>query len=404
MNASEISRPRPEEAVPLPGTLSGYLSMVPDPRIARTRRHALGDILTTAVCAILCGYSSYYDMAEFCRDYMQWLRQWLPLEGGAPSHDTFRRVLGLVNPAQFQSAFRLWTRAIRGRVGDDQIAVDGKALRGCPDADGGVVYIVNAWSASSHLVLGQVAVREKENEIVAIPRLLPLLDIRGGLVSIDAIGCQGRIAAGIRERGADYFLALKGNQPTARAEMEGFLVEAAARGDAHVDRFETLEKGHGRIERRVCHVSRKIGWFEDLPKWKDLRCVAMVEATRTVRGVEGAVERRLYLSSRALTARQALEASRAHWGVEGMHWVMDVIFDEDRSRARERHAAENLATIRRIVNNILRVERDRGDPERPQRLKQLMRRAARFDDFRKSLLRVFCQTLDEEAQDSHEEQ
>ena len=170
-----------------------------------------------------------------------------------------------------------------------------------------------------------------------------------------------------------------------------------------MDRFETLEKGHGRIERRVCHVSREIGWFEDLPKWSGLRCVAMVESTRTVRGAAGATERRLYLSSRALTARQALEASRAHWGVEGMHWVMDVIFDEDRSRARERHAAENLATIRRIVNNILRVERDRGDPERPQRLKQLMRRAARFDDFRKSLLRVFCRTLNEEAQGAQEE-
>ena len=387
----------------MPGALAEHLRRVPDPRVERTKRHALGDVLTIATCAILCGYNSYYDMEEFGRDYLEWLRQWLELRGGVPSHDTFRRVLGLVDPKQFGSVFRLWTEAAWKRTEGEQMALDGKALRGSADGLGSVQYIVNAWSARRHLVLGQVKVQDKSNEIVAIPELLRTLDVRGSLVSIDAIGCQTGIAGQIRAQGGHYLLALKDNNPRVREEMESFLLDAIAHGDGHVEKHETLNKDHGRVERRVCHVSRRLGWFADRKKWRDLNCVVMVEATRTIRGVEGGTERRLYLCSKALTAEAALEATRAHWGVESLHWVLDMVFDEDRSRARDRQAAQNLALIRRMVYNLLRSERDaEPDPKKAPRLKQLVRRAARRDDFRARMMMVFGQAQAADARTSQE--
>lgn len=390
MNATPFFRASPELAVPGPSTLADCLRLVPDPRIARTRKHALGDILAIAVCAILCGYNSFYDMELFGRAYWDWLRGWLRLDGGVPSHDTFRRVLGLVNPHFFNAAFRLWTNSTWGRVGDDLIALDGKGLRGSVNSAGSIQYIVNAWSARRHVVLGQVKVQDKTNEIVAIPQLLPMLDIRGALVSIDAIGCQTKIAALVRELGGDYLLALKGNNPLAFEEIEHAMLDAVAHGDSHLEKHETLEKNHGRVERRTCWVSRQTDWFADKGRWKDLCCFVMVEATRTVRGKQGATDRRLYLCSRNLTAKEALEATRAHWGVESMHWTLDIVFDEDRSRVRTANAAENLATIRRIALNLLRSERDKEpDPAKRPRLRQLMRRAARDDAFREHLVWTF---------------
>ena len=390
MSATQIFKASPEVAVPMPRTLAEHLRRVPDPRLDRTKKHALGDVLTVATCAILCGYHSYYDMEDFCADYFGWLQQWLELSGGVPSHDTFRRVLGLVDPKHFGNVFRLWTEAVWRRVEEDHVAVDGKALRGSVDGLGSVQYIVNAWSAKRHLVLGQVKVQDKSNEITAIPRLLPTLDIRGALVSIDAIGCQTEIAGQIRSQGGHYLLALKDNNPRVREEMESFLLDAIAHGEAHVERFETVDKEHGRLERRVCHVSQRLGWFADRSKWKDLRCVVMVEATRTAKGVTGRPERRLYLCSKALTAQEALEATRAHWGVESLHWVLDMVLEEDRSRARDKTAAQNLALIRRMVYNVLRAERDAQATEKKvPRLKQLMRRAACKDEVRTRMMRVF---------------
>ena len=342
-------------------------------------------------------------MEEFGRDYLEWLRQWLELRGGVPSHDTFRRVLGLVDPKQFGSVFRLWTEAAWKRTEGEQMALDGKALRGSADGLGSVQYIVNAWSARRHLVLGQVKVQDKSNEIVAIPELLRTLDVRGSLVSIDAIGCQTGIAGQIRAQGGHYLLALKDNNPRVREEMESFLLDAIAHGDKDVEKHETLNKDHGRVERRVCHVSRRLGWFADRKKWKDLCCVVMVEATRTAKGVAGRPERRLYLCSKALTAEAALEATRAHWGVESLHWVLDMVFDEDRSRARDRQAAQNLALIRRMVYNLLRSERDaEPDPKKAPRLKQLVRRAARRDDFRARMMMVFGQAQAADARTPQE--
>ena len=335
------ARPRAE-------SLAACLGLVPGPRVDRTKKHVLGDLLFTAVCALLCGYHSPYDMEEFGLVNLAWLRQYVPLANGVPSHDTFRRVLGLVAPRHVLNVFRLWTAAALGGGPPGQIAIDGKALRRARDAGGAVPYIVNAWSARSRLMLGGEQVLDKENEIKAIPRVLGWLDLDGALVSIDAIGCQTRIAADIRARGGDWLLALKDNHPAVRDEMETFLAESVERGERHVDTFESADKGHGRLERRV------------------------------------------FLSSRRLSAREALEAVRAHWGVESAHWVLDIAFEEDASRARTGHAPVNLAHLRRMTYNLLRAERDAAPADLPPpRFKALQRRAARDDAFRSSLLENF---------------
>lgn len=388
MNASVFpEKSFPGGSIPFPDGLVRCLALVPDPRLARTRKHALCDILLSATCALLCGYDSYPDMADFCAANLDWLRRYVPLAGGVPSHDTYRRVLGLVSPAHFGTALVLWVRSAAAEAAAGQVALDGKALRRATDAGEPVPYIVNAWSAKAHLVLGQVKVMDKENEIVAIPRLLQLLDLRGALVSIDAIGCQTRIAAAIRRKGADYLLALKDNQPLARQELETFMQDAIARGAPHVRSAHTVDKGHGRLEERTGWVSRELDWFEDRRKWSGLACVVMVESRRTVRGKTGATERRMYLCSRAMSPAEALEAVRMHWGVECLHWVLDIVMDEDHSRARTASAAENLALIRRLAYNLLQRERDATPPDRPPpRFMELIHRAARDDTFRSHLL------------------
>lgn len=374
MNASIISA-NPSGRIPEPHWLVAFLRLVPDPRVNRTKKHALPDLLMAALCAGLCGYSSFYDMEDFCRVHLDWLRRYCPFAGGVPSHDTFRRVLGLVSPLHFGNVFVLWAKLAGASPGGGQIAIDGKALRRALGADGHVPYIVNAFSTKAHLVLGQLQVLDKENEIVAIPRLLDLLDVRGALVSIDAIGCQTRIAAKIRRKGGDYLLALKANQPAAFEEMRAFMLDAVARGEEHLARAHTIDKEHGRFEERTCWVSPKIDWFADLRKWPGLACVVMVESRRTVKGVT-TTEQRYYLSSRHLSAAEALEAVRAHWGVETLHWVLDIVMDEDHSRTRTGHAPENLAILRRLAVNILRRERDSDPPDQPPRRYKALRLAA----------------------------
>ena len=390
MNAREKFSPPEkgpaEQLVPMPGALANHLAFVPDPRVARTRKHSLVDILTIAVCATICGYRSYYDMADFAQEYRPWLGKWLALANGTPSHDTFRRVLGLVSPAHFQTAFRLWAESVRAVRDGDVLAIDGKALRRAAEAGGAVQYIVNAWSDRNRLVLGQTKVESKENEISALPRLLGVLDVRGCTVTIDAIGCQKDIAALIRKGGGHYMLALKGNHPVVEEEMRAYLEDAIRHGGGSVaTHVGPWEKGHGRLERRTCHVGSDLRWFADRPLWKDLRCVVMVESERMVQGV-ASHEKRLYLCSADVTPEEALRIVRSHWGVENkVHWVLDMVFDEDRSRARDRNAAENLATIRRMALNAHRLCR----PDESVRLKWSILRAARHDEYREKAMRYF---------------
>jgi predicted transposase YbfD/YdcC len=292
------------------------------------------------------------------------------LRNGIPSHDTFNRVFAALDPDKFLECFLAWTQSVRQAVGQEIVALDGKALRRAIAGDGSIKYIVSAWAEGNGLVLGQLKVADKSNEITAVPRLLRALELSGCIVTLDAMGCQKKIAKEIIEADADYVLALKGNQETVHQEVKSFLdVTLAERQEprlpgaklskaaATLAVLETVEKDHGRVETRRYYQSVELDWFADRAKWEGLRSVGMVEATREIKG-QRTVERRYYLSSLPLGAETFARAVRGHWGVENkLHWVLDVHFREDQSRARTGHAAENLASLRRLALNLLKREK-----------------------------------------------
>ena len=353
-----------------PSSLISYLAQVPDPRMDRRKEHLLTDVLVIAVCTLLCAGETFNDMEEFGKAKHDWFKTFLALPNGIPSHDTFNRVFAALDPQQFLDCFLRWTQSLRQAVAQEIVALDGKALRRALDQDQSVKYIVSAWAESNGLVLGQLKVADKSNEITAVPELLRVLELSGCIVTTDAMGCQKKIAGGIIEADADYVLALKGNQETVHEEVKTFLDAAvaerravlaasvprspAAVGLAHL---ETVEKDHGRLEIRRYYQSAEISWFADLDQWEGLQSVGMVESLRESNG-KTSVERRYYLSSLPLGVATFARAVRSHWGVENkVHWIMDVCFREDQSRARAGYAAENLATLRRLALNTLRKEK-----------------------------------------------
>jgi predicted transposase YbfD/YdcC len=351
-------------------SLIEHFQDLPDPRVSRTRDHELIDVLVIAVCTLLCAGETFNDMEDFGRAKYDWFKTFLGLRSGIPSHDTFNRVFAALDPAQFLDCFLRWTQALRQAVPREIVALDGKALRRALNEDQSVKYIVSAWAESNGLVLGQLKVADKSNEITAVPELLRVLELAGCIVTVDAMGCQKKIAREIREADADYVLALKGNQETVHAEVKAFLdetlVEKAAprppgvkpsQAAAHLAVLETVEKDHGRLEIRRYYQSTELAWFADLNQWEGLQSVGLVEAIRESKG-QRTVERRYYLSSLPLDVAQFARAVRGHWGVENkLHWVMDVCFREDQSRARTGYAAENLATLRRLALNLLKQEK-----------------------------------------------
>lgn len=348
-----------------PETLIQCLADLEDPRMDRTRDHKLIDILVIGLCSMITVGENFTDMEDFGKAKHDWLKTFLELPNGIPSHDTFNRVFSAIDPACFLDCFIRWVKTLCPALGDDVVAIDGKALRSSLNAGDSIPYVVSAWAANNGLVLGQVKVQEKSNEITAIPELLSALQLEGCVVTIDAMGCQKDIAANIIGEGADYVLALKGNHATVHNEVRAFFedavppcaLECAPTADGEkMDFFETIEKGHGRIETRRCWQSEDIGWFADKNLWKGLRSFGMVESIRNVKG-QCTIERRFYLSSLPLDAKAFGKAVRKHWGVENnVHWVMDVIFGEDQSRARTEYAAQNLAMLRRVVLNLLKKD------------------------------------------------
>jgi predicted transposase YbfD/YdcC len=340
-----------------------------DPRIDRTKDHALIDVLVIAVCTLLCGGEGFNDMEDFGKAKEEWFRTFLTLTNGIPSHDTFNRVFAALDPKGFLECFLRWTQSLRQAIQKEIVAVDGKALRRAMNKKENLKYVVSAWAESNSLVLGQLKVTDKSNEITAVPELLRVLELSGCIVTLDAMGCQKKIAKEIIEADADYVLALKGNQETVHEEVKSFLdatiVEAQAprpagapvpKAAAKLAQVKTVEKDHGRIETRHYYQSDQLGWFADLDKWEGLKSVGVVESTREIDGAK-TVERRYYLSSLPLNVELFARAVRSHWGVENkLHWVMDVCFNEDQSRVRTGHAAENLATLRRLALNMLKKE------------------------------------------------
>jgi predicted transposase YbfD/YdcC len=351
-------------------SLVAHFKMIPDPRVNRTLDHDLVDVLVIAVCCLLCAGESFNDMEEFGRAKEEWFKTFLRLRNGIPSHDTFNRVFAALDPKAFLDCFLSWTQSVRAAIPQEIVALDGKALRRALNAEESPKYVVSAWAESNNLVLGQLKVDDKSNEITAVPELLRALELAGCIVTLDAMGCQKKIAREIIEAAADYVLALKGNQESVHREVKTFLDDAIIQRQqarapgapvpveaASLAFLETVEKDHGRLETRRYWQSDRLEWFADLAKWEGLRSVGVVEAVREIGG-RVSLERRYYLSSLKLDVQTFARAVRGHWGVENkVHWVMDVCFGEDQSRARTGHAAANLATLRRLSLNLLKKEK-----------------------------------------------
>jgi predicted transposase YbfD/YdcC len=342
-------------------SLVSIFSQVEDPRIERTKAHSLETILFIALTAVICGADTFVGMAHFGSKKREWLSNYVDVSNGTPSHDTFGRVFAALKTSALSEAFASWTSAVAGKV-QGVVAVDGKTLRRS-FRDGtkkSFVHMVSAWSATNRLVLGQVKTEEKSNEITAIPRLLELLDINGCLVTIDAMGCQRDIAAKIVEGGGDYLLAVKGNQDALYTELKDIFSTALADDEIanELDTHHAPETGHGRKEVRTCRVVDIRGLLNCEENWKGVATAVMVSATRIVSSQETTEVRYYISSSKFLASKQALEAARSHWGIENQcHWILDVAFDEDSSRARVGNAGANFAVVRHMALNLLSREK-----------------------------------------------
>lgn len=336
---------------------------VPDPRRGNHVRHDARDLLFAALVAMTCGVDSYEGFSRFAGARLEWLRsKGFAFANGVPPHDAFYWLFRKFPPSVLSACLRNVAAILRGRaeaVADEVVAIDGKALRRGKNAGGKTPVVVNAWSEVGGLVLGAVKVDEKSNEITAVPRLLDLLDVEGRVVTIDAMGCQREIARKAVGRKADYVLALKGNQGTMFEEMKLLFDETLKTDPGRFSSYtEEVRKAHGRIEKRTCWQTDFLDWFQDRAEWAGLRSVIMVESVRTTRDPESGewkttTERRLYVSSLGVGPKKALRAVRRHWGVESLHWSLDMTFGEDYCRARSGNAAENRATLRRLARNLL---------------------------------------------------
>lgn len=354
-------------------SLRVHFATLPDPRVARARRHELLDILTIALCAVLCGADTWVDVEAFGKAKLGWLRSFLPLPNGIPSHDTFGRVFAALDAAAFEAAFVGWVRAVVPATAGEVIAIDGKTLRRSHDRanGGGPLHLVSAWASANGVVLGQVAVDDKSNEIAAIPALLEVLALSGCIVTIDAMGCHTAIAATIVAGGGGYVLALKDNQPTLHHGVVTHFAGLSERERAAAQ-TRTVEKDHGRLDIRTCLTSDDpdlLAYLDPAGRWAGLRSVAMVTAERRV-GETVSRETRYFLSSLPADAALLARSIRAHWGIENrLHWVLDVAFREDESRVRTGQAAENFAIVRHLALNLLRQERTAKIGVKAKRLK-----------------------------------
>jgi predicted transposase YbfD/YdcC len=361
-------------------SLLEHFAALEDPRVERNQRHALLDIVLLTVCAVVSGAPGWEAIEEFGHAKLDWLRKFGRFDNGVPSHDCIAGVISRLTQKGFGECFRSWTRAVASTTAGEVIAVDGKSARGSRDRRRGrsALHMVSAWACSNRLVLGQEATEEKSNEITAIPKLLELLELKGCIVTIDAMGCQRAIAAQIRAQGGDYVLGLKGNQSALQESVEDFFEVATAADFAAVshDFHEEIDKDHGRLEVRRYWVTEDLRTLPDNPLWAGLRSIGMVERRCTI-GTTETVERRYFINSIPAQAERFANAVRGHWGVENrLHWRLDVIFGEDACRIRKGSAPAIMTTIRHLSMNLFEQEPSK------LRLSQKRRKAAWDDDYR----------------------
>ena len=333
---------------------------VDDPRVVGRCDHLLLDLIAIMILAVLCGAEDWPDIELFGEARKEWLKTFLPLPNGIPSHDTFRRVFGALERNRFAEALFRWTQALHEATRGKLISIDGKALRrSFAKAGKAMLHLVTAWASDNGLTLGQVACEEKSNEITAIPELLRLLSLKGCTVTIDAMGCQKEIAAQIREQKGHYVLALKGNQSGLQEDMQRVFEQALDndfQGVPH-DMSQTTETGHGRTDDRTCHVLEIPRDHPQRAVWRDLRTLAAVTSRRICQGQE-TWETRLYVSSHPPRAKLLGQAIRRHWSIENsQHWVLDMCFGEDQRRQQDRNGGANFAAVRRLAISLLRNEK-----------------------------------------------
>jgi predicted transposase YbfD/YdcC len=347
-----------------------------DPRIERKKLHPMPEILLLTLCAVICGAESWDDIELFGKSKLMFLCQYLPYESGIPSDDTLRRFFRAIDTTQFQRLFVKWIQAwLSPEVAGKVVAIDGKTLRGSHDGEQLPIHLVSAFASEAGIVLGQVKTSEKSNEITAIPELLEWLDVRGAIVTIDAMGCQKAIAEKIIDKGGDYLLALKGNQSSLHDDVRLHFEQPAPASLARMTSAETIDKGHGRIEVRQCRLSTDIDWLRERhPEWKNLNNIVAIDSQRFI-GDTITQETRYFISSSQAPAAQMLAAVRLHWGIENqLHWVLDMSFGEDQSRIRKDNAPTNVAIIRHAALNMIRKT-----PKKRMSVKR-MRKAAGWDD------------------------
>lgn len=352
-----------------PRSLIEHFSTMNDPRIERSRRHKLIDIVIIGVIGTLCGADSWEDVEMIAEEKQDWLRKFLELPNGIPSHDTIARVFMRISATEFERCFREWMKDAVELTDGEIVAIDGKRLRRSFDKskDKSAIHMVSAWASANGVVLGQVKVDDKSNEITAIPKLLEVLEIKGCIVTIDAMGCQKNIAQNIIDQEADYVFGLKGNQGTTLGAVEMYFDTTKNISQS----ITTTDGDHGRIETRTYQVV-EADLIPELTGWPGCQSAAMVTSVREI-GNQKTTESRYYISSLTPVPEKLAKAIRGHWGIENsLHWVLDVEFDEDRSRIRSGEAAENMAVVRHMAINLLKQEKSMKGSTGKKRLKCCM--------------------------------
>ena len=339
------------------GSLKRHFRTLKDPRVVGRSRHLLIDIIVIAICGVIGNCDDWHDIEMFAKNRLAWFQRFLKLPEGIPSRDTLRRVFNLLDPRAFSRCCLAWLQAAANLVGVGHIAIDGKTLCGSASSNLGPLHLVSAWATQAKITLGEVAVDGKSNEITAIPMLLELLDLKGALVTIDAMGCQKEIAAKIVAGGGDYVLAVKGNQEHLLEDIQT-TVQKALDGELPkhlVATHTTTDKGHGREERRTCTVIRVLESIRGRKDWAGLTTVGMCLRERTIKG-ETTMEAHYFIGSRRMGARRYAEVLRGHWGIENsLHWQLDITFGEDDSRLCDRNGAENFALLRKMALGLLKA-------------------------------------------------